>query len=49
MIRASSPVLLEVEGLAAGMQVVTIGSFFIDAEYRLKSTPEGAANAHHHH
>ena len=34
------------EGLTAGMPVVTIGSFFIDAEYRLKATP---GNAQHHH
>lgn len=37
------------DGLAAGMPVVTIGSFFIDAEYRLKATPGNAANAHQHH
>ena len=35
------------DGITAGMQVITIGSFFIDAEYRLKSTP--GMNAHTHH
>lgn len=37
------------DGLTPGMSVVTIGSFFIDAEYRLKATPGGAMNAHQHH
>jgi hypothetical protein len=37
------------DGLTAGMQVVTTGSFFIDAEYRLKATPGNGMDAHHHH
>ena len=38
-------------GLVEGEQVVTIGSFFIDADYRLKSGPGAAAmgDAHHNH
>lgn len=36
-----------VHGLKAGDQVVTLGSFFIDAEHKLKS--EGKTNAHSHH
>jgi hypothetical protein len=37
------------DGVTAGMQVVTTGSFFIDAEYRLKATPGNGMDAHHHH
>ncbi|VAW67065.1 hypothetical protein MNBD_GAMMA09-2717 [hydrothermal vent metagenome] len=38
------------DGLSAGDQVVTLGSFFIDAEYKLKKSSEnGASHAHHHH
>jgi hypothetical protein len=37
------------EGVSAGMSIVTIGSFFIDAEYRLKATPGNGMDAHHHH
>jgi hypothetical protein len=37
------------DGVTAGMQVVTTGSFFIDAEYRLKTTPGNGMDAHHHH
>ena len=37
-------------GLAEGDQVVTIGSFFIDSEYKLKSTDKPAmSNDHTHH
>ena len=40
-------------GLTEGDQVVTFGSFFIDSDYKLKSTEQGAAgamgNAHQHH
>ena len=37
-------------GLDQGAQVVTIGSFFIDSEFKLKSTGQNAAgNAHHNH
>lgn len=39
-------------GLAEGEEVVTLGSFFIDAEYKLKVSQDaagGAANEHHHH
>jgi len=38
-------------GLAEGDQVVTIGSFFIDADYRLKSDTgaDAAGDAHHNH
>ncbi len=39
-----------ISGLNPGDQVVTLGSFFIDAEYKLKSTEEGGAgHAHQHH
>ena len=39
-----------VAGLAEGDQVVTFGSFFIDADYRLKADPTSAAgDAHLHH
>ena len=40
-----------VQGLAAGDRVVTLGSFFIDADVRSKSEPHASAagNAHHHH
>ena len=34
------------DGIAEGNDIITIGSFFIDAGYRLRSTP---GNAHHHH
>ena len=38
------------DGLAEGAQVVTIGSFFIDADHKLKSTGQDAmGNAHQHH
>jgi Cu(I)/Ag(I) efflux system membrane fusion protein len=37
------------DGIAAGDNIVAIGSFFIDAEYRLKSTPGNGADAHQHH
>lgn len=39
-------------GLEDGDEVVTLGSFFIDAEYKLKRSPDVADNApneHHHH
>ena len=39
-------------GLEEGAQVVTVGSFFVDAEYKLKSSGESGAaagNEHHHH
>ena len=37
-------------GLEAGDKVVTFGSFFIDAEYKLKQTGQDAMdNAHQHH
>jgi len=37
-------------GLAEGDQVVTFGSFFIDAEHKLKGTEQDAmSNAHLHH
>jgi hypothetical protein len=39
-----------VEGLTADTLVVTFGSFFIDAEQKLKSgTPAAASDAHQHH
>lgn len=37
------------EGVTAGMPIVTIGSFFIDADYRLKATPGNGMDAHDHH
>lgn len=38
------------QGLSSGDRVVTLGSFFIDADYKLKSaTQSGGAHAHHHH
>ena len=37
------------DGITAGMSIVTIGSFFIDADYRLKATPGNAMDAHQHH
>lgn len=37
------------DGITAGMSIVTIGSFFIDADYRLKTTPGNAMDAHQHH
>jgi len=36
-------------GLNPGEQVVTLGSFFIDADYKLKSSGQATGNAHHHH
>lgn len=37
-------------GLSEGDQVVTLGSFFIDADYKLKTTERDAmSNAHLHH
>lgn len=41
-----TPVL---HGLEAGEQVVTLGSFFIDADYKLKASPDAAGNAAHEH
>jgi len=38
-----------IAGLEAGEQVVTLGSFFIDADYKLKSSGQATGNAHHHH
>ncbi len=32
-------------GVAEGDQVVTIGSFFVDADYRLKAAPPESATA----
>lgn len=38
------------QGLAEGDQVVTFGSFFIDAEHKLKNAePAAMSNAHQHH
>jgi len=37
------------DGLKAGEEVVTFGSFFIDAEYKLHSKREGGRLAPHHH
>ena len=38
------------DGLEEGDRVVTFGSFFIDAEYKLKETEQGTSgNAHSHH
>jgi len=38
------------QGLSEGDQVVTLGSFFIDADYKLKAPDQGAtSNAHQHH
>jgi hypothetical protein len=37
------------DGIAEGYQIITIGSFFIDAEYRLKMTPGNGMDAHNHH
>lgn len=37
------------DGLAEGSQIVTIGSFFIDTDYRLKSMPGNGMDAHSHH
>ncbi len=38
------------EGLRAGEQVVTLGSFFIDAEHKLKASEQAnTSHAHHHH
>jgi len=36
-------------GIAAGYRIITIGSFFIDAEYRLKMAGGNGMDAHHHH
>ena len=37
-------------GLSEGDQIVTFGSFFIDAEHKLKSMEQDAmSNAHQHH
>ncbi|MEZ0154598.1 MAG: hypothetical protein AB9Q22_06815 [Candidatus Reddybacter sp.] len=36
-------------GLNPGERVVTLGSFFIDADYKLKSSEQATGNAHHHH
>lgn len=39
-----------VKGLVKGLNVVTIGSFFVDAEHKLKgSEQEMSGHAHHHH
>ena len=37
------------QGLKPGEKVVTLGSFFIDADYKLKSSEQATSNAHHHH
>lgn len=37
------------DGIAEGYRIITIGSFFIDAEYRLKMTLGNGMDAHHHH
>ena len=37
------------DGISAGYRIITIGSFFIDAEYRLKMTSGNGMDAHHHH
>ena len=38
------------QGLAEGDRVVTFGSFFIDAEHKLKNAgPDAMSNAHQHH
>lgn len=37
------------DGIAEGYRIITIGSFFIDAEYRLKMTPGNGMDAQHHH
>jgi hypothetical protein len=37
------------DGVTVGMPIVTIGSFFIDADYRLKTTPGNGMDAGHHH
>jgi hypothetical protein len=37
------------DGVTTGMPIVTIGSFFIDADYRLKATPGNGMDAHQHH
>jgi len=37
------------DGISEGYRIITIGSFFIDAEYRLKTTPGNGMDAHHHH
>lgn len=36
-------------GLDEGEQVVTIGSFFIDADHKLKAAGDAMSNAHQHH
>lgn len=37
------------DGLDEGEQVVTIGSFFIDADHKLKASGDAMSNAHQHH
>jgi hypothetical protein len=37
------------DGVSEGADVVTIGSFFVDAEFRLKMAPGQGMDAHHHH
>jgi hypothetical protein len=37
------------DGLVVGQEVVTIGSFFVDAEYRLAATRGQGMDAHSHH
>lgn len=37
------------DGIRAGMPIVTIGSFFVDADYRLHAMPGNGMDAHHHH
>lgn len=37
------------DGIAEGDEIITIGSFFIDADYRLKMTPGNGMDAHQHH
>jgi hypothetical protein len=37
------------DGVTAGMPIVTIGSFFVDADYRLRAMPGNGMDAHQHH
>ena len=38
-----------VKHMQKGGRIITIGSFFVDADYRLKATPGNGMDAHHHH
>lgn len=38
-----------IDGLAEGSQIITIGSFFVDTDYRLKAMPGNGMDAHSHH